>query len=459
MNRHGRFDKTTNEINMLEGSLWDKILLFALPIAAGSILQQLFNAVDVAVVGRFASSEALAAVGSNAAVITLMLNLFIGMSVGTNVIIARYVGQNNRKKISDAVHTSMLLAFISGIAMLIFGNLIARPVLVLMSTPEDVLPLSVLYLRIYCLGMPAIMIYNFGAAILRSIGDTKRPLFCLILSGMINAILNVFFVVVCHMSVSGVAIATVLSNVISAAMVLWYLYHEEGDWRFAPRRLAIHKEQLLFIMKIGIPAGLQGMVFSFSNVFIQSAINGFGSKVVAGSAVAVNFEFICYFTINGFNQAAVTFIGQNYGAGNMERCKKVYRICLVAAVICCMTCNVGFYLGRSFIVPLFTANAQVAYYAMQRFRYVLLFQWMASSYEVTGSALRGYGYSTTPAMLTVFGTCVLRLVWIQTVCEIYHTFFALMMVYPVTWAVTGIMVVSAYIFITRCRLPKTDGGF
>ena len=445
-----------NKVDMLHGPLFGKILLFSLPITAGSILQQMFNAVDMAVVGRFASSEALAAVGANTPVVMLFLNLFIGISVGSNVLIARYIGQGDRERISDVVHTSVVVGIVSGLFLLILSFMLARPLLQLMSTPDNVLDLAVLYLKIYALGMPFIMVYNFGAAILRSIGDTRRPLYCLVLSGFLNAFLNVIFVAGFHQGVAGVAVATVISNILGALMVVIFLLREESEIRLLPSMLAIHRNELLGMLWIGIPAGLQGMVFSFSNVCIQTAINSFGSDAVAASAAAVNFEFICYFAINGFNQAAVTFISQNYGAGNMERCRKVYRICILSALVSCLLLNGTINLFGEQFVRLFTTSPRVISYALIRVRYVLLFQWIASSYEVTGSALRGYGYSMIPAVLTVFGTCVLRILWILTVHAKLHSFPALMAVYPFTWVVTGIMMIVAYRIITA-RL-ETDKG-
>ena len=446
----------SEKTDMTRGPLLGKIILFALPLAAGSILQQMFNAVDVAVVGRFASSEALAAVGANTAVVVLFLNLFTGISIGSNVVIARYIGQKNRDKVTDVVHTSALTALITGLILLVLSALFARPVLHLLSTPENIMGLAVLYLRIYALGMPAIMIYNFGAAILRSAGDTKRPLWCLIFSGVLNALLNLFFVIVCHMGVAGVAIATVAANVVSAGMVTWFLIREESLIHLDVRKMKIHRQELLSMLRIGIPAGIQGMVFSFANVCIQAAINSFGSDAVAGSAAATNFEFICYFAINGFNQAAMTFISQNYGAKRPDRCRKIFGICMVCAVISCMAMNLSFNLAAGYLARLFTEDPAVKAYIFTRMHCVLLVQFIAATYEVAGSALRGYGFSMTPALLTVFGTCFLRIVWIMTVHARFHSFPVLMAVYPFTWIVTGILVVTAYYRISGRLLRSME---
>lgn len=442
--------KKTGQMDMLNGSLLDKILLFALPLAASSILQQLFNSVDVAVVGRFASSQAQAAVGCNGPVINLLINLFVGISVGANVVIANYVGQNRKDKIKDTVHTAMLVALISGVFLLTAGLLIARPILTVMNTPPDVMEHAVLYLRIYFLGMPFIMVYNFGAAILRSIGDTRRPLYCLVLSGVINAGLNLFLVIVFQMGVSGVAIATVVSNVVSAVMIWGFLTHEDGPVHLSARELALSKQELRKMLQIGIPAGLQSMVFSLSNVFIQTALNGYGSAAVAGSAITLNYEYFTYFVITAFNQTAVTFTSQNFGANRYERCKKVFWLCTVCSIVITGCMSWSIIAGRGFFIGLFTSDPEVIKYAVTKMMFILTLNVIATSYEVGGAALRGIGYSLTPAMLTVFGTCIFRIVWIYTVCRQYTSFEALMVVYPISWVITGTAVLLAY-FIIRKR--------
>ena len=448
--------QTTERIDMLSGSLLNKIFLFAVPLALSSILQQLFNSVDVAVVGHFANSQAQAAVGCNGPIINLIINLFIGISVGTNVVIANYIGGREKEKIKDAVHTSMVVAAISGMILLVLGVVIARPVLILMDTPEDVLEYAVLYLRIFSLGMPFIMIYNFGAAILRSVGDTKRPLYCLILSGLINAGLNLFLVIVFHLDVAGVAIATVISNVISASMVWYFLMKENGPIRLSFRKLKISKTELEKTLRIGMPAGLQGMVFSIANVCIQTALNGYGSDAVAGSAVALNFEYFTYFVIGAFNQTAVTFTSQNFGAAQYERCRKVYRCCIASSILITGGMSLIFLLGRGFFVSLFTTDPDVTGFAVIRMLYVLSFIPLASTYEIGGASLRGLGYSMTPAVLTVFGTCLFRLVWIYTVCRIFTDFRILMIVYPISWLITGASVLAAYYIIRKKVFSRRD---
>lgn len=437
------------KVDMLHGSLFDKLVLFAIPLAASSVLQQLFNSVDVAVVGKFASSQAQAAVGCNGSVINLILNLFVGISVGANVVIARYIGENKKEKIKDAVHTAMLVAIVSGIFLLIVGIFISGYILEWMNTPEDVIEQAILYLRIYFLGVPFIMIYNFGAAILRSVGDTKRPLYCLILAGLVNAGLNMVLVICFHLGVAGVAIATVVSNIISSSMIIYILAHEEGYIRLSLKKLKISIHELKDILKIGLPAGLQGVVFSVANVFIQTSLNGYGSDAVAGSAVTLNYECYSYFIVAAFSQTCVTFTSQNLGAKQYDRCKKVFVYSLIMSIAVSWGISLCFVFGRDFFISLFTSEPKVAYYAGIRMVHLLSCYLLVSLYEVSGGALRGMGYSMTPTILTIFGTCILRLVWIATVCKWYTGFETLMNVYPVSWSITGTVVMISYFAIRK----------
>ena len=455
MNNNVKRESKDRKIDMLNGSILDKLLLFALPLAASSILQQLFNSVDVAVVGKFASSKAQAAVGCNGAVINLILNLFVGISVGANVVIARYIGENKLEKIKSAVSTSMIVAGVSGIFLLIFGILISKNILTWMDTPEDIIDYAILYLRIYFLGVPFIMIYNFGAAILRSVGDTKRPLYCLALSGVINAVLNMILVIVFHLGVAGVAISTVISNVISSSMVLYFLINEEGYIKLSIKELFISKDDLKSMLKIGLPAGLQSVVFSLANVCIQTSLNGFGSDAVAGSAVTLNYECYCYFVVSAFTQTAVTFTSQNFGAKRYERCKKIFIRALAMSILVSYGFSLFFLFGKSFFISLFTSEPAVIRYASIRMIHLFSCYMLVSLYEISGGALRGMGYSMTPTVLTIFGTCILRLVWISTVCKWYTGFETLMNVYPVSWTITGIMVLISYITIRKKLFVQT----
>ena len=441
--------KRSRQMDMLHGSLLDKILLFALPLAASSILQQLFNSADAAVAGRFAGSQALAAVGGNAPVVSLIINLFVGMSVGANVIIANYIGQKNTKKVHEAVHTVYIMALVLGIVMMMMGQLIARPILILINTPSDVINLATLYLRIYFCGMPCVMIYNFGAAILRSVGDTKRPLYCLLISGVINVVLNVFFVVLCHLSVAGVAIATIIADTVSAGLVTWFLIRSNDIIKLNLRELTLKKEYIKKVVQIGAPAGLQGAVFSVSNVCIQAGINSFGTAAIAGSAAALNFEYFTYFSTNAFGQAAVTFVSQNYGARQFERCKKALRLSLISGMIVTAFMSIIFVAGRTPFISIYTNDSAAIQYGIVRMAIVEMFEFIACLYEIPGGALRGIGHSLLPAILTVFGSCGLRIVWIYTVFHKFHTFRVLMSVYLVTWIVTSILVLGAYTIVTK----------
>lgn len=438
-----------NEIDMLHGPLFMKILLFALPLAASSVLQQLFNSVDVAVVGRFASSEALAAVGSNAPVINLLINLFVGISMGANAVISNHIGQNDREKIRSAVSTSAVVALLSGVFLMVLGTAVAGPVHRMMGTPVEVTRMAVSYLRIYFLGMPFIMIFNFGSAILRSLGDTRRPLYILIWAGIINTVLNLLFVIVFHMGVEGVAIATGISNLFSAVMVVQILLREQDPYKLHLDDMHIQKDELSHMLEIGVPAGLQGVVFSISNVIIQASINSYGFNAVAGSAAALNFEQYCYYVIAAFNGAAISFVGQNYGAGNMDRVKRIFLICMGLGTLSCALLNWVFAGWSDFFLGLFTDSQTVKDFGTIRMRTVLMLQGLACLYEIPGSALRGMGRSMLPTLLTVFGTCVLRIAWVYTVCPVWEGFHALMFVYPVSWIITGIMVMTAYLITFR----------
>ena len=445
---------TSNKVDMLNGPILKKMIIFALPLALGSIFQQLFNMVDSAVVGQFASSEALAAVGANAPVVNLFINLFVGISVGSSVLIATYIGSGNEKNLSKGVHTSISISLICGIFLAGLVLFVAEPLLSFIGTPDNIIDLAVLYLRIYALGMPFILLYNFTSAILRSAGDSKHPFYALVIGGIINVILNLLLVIGLKRSVDGVAIGTVVSNLVSSFYVLYYLGKEREPLRFHIKKLSISKKELVSILKIGIPAGLQGTVFSLSNVIIQSTINSFGSSVIAGSSAAVNFEYIGYAVINGFSQAATTFIGQNYGAKKMDRCRKIWKQALIAGMGIALVLDLAIVLARIPLAHLFTSDPEVIPFAVQRILQVMSLHWILGTYEITGCSLRGYGKSMVPALLTVFGTCVVRILWVYLVNTYFHTFSMLLLVYPVSWIVTGILVITYY-FMARPKIEKS----
>lgn len=434
---------------MLHGPLLGKILVFALPLAASMMLQQLFNSADVAVVGRFDSPQAMAAVGSNGAAINLMVNLFVGLSIGANVIVAQYIGRNDTAKIHDAVHTSITLALIGGAILLVWGLVMARPILTLMNTPDDIIELAVVYFKIYFLGTPFIMLYNFGSAVLRSKGDSRRPLISLAAGGVINVILNLIFVIGFKLSVVGVALATVISNIISSLMIMYYLITEEEPFAFKFRDLILGRKYLVQILKVGLPAGIQGSLFSISNVCIQTAINGIGSYASAGSAAALNFDFLVYYIVAAFTQAAVTFTSQNFGAGNYKRCDRVFTLTMSAGTVftglACFIC----YSWNNELLSIYTINNEVLSYATIRMFHVVCFLWMTNFYEISGGCLRGMGYSTLPSVMVLLGCCVLRIIWVYTVFAAYNDFTILMNVYPVSWFITGVCTLTAYYVIRK----------
>lgn len=441
--------KRSHQIDMLHGPIFSKLCLFALPLALASILQQLFNSADTAVVGRFSSSAAMAAVGANTAVVSMLINLVTGLSVGANVVIANYIGQDRRDKVNSAVHSIIVFSLICGVVMLIIGQVIAEPILALIDTPANVIDMATAYLKIYFIGMPFICLYNFGAAILRSIGDSQRPLYCLIVSGIVNVFLNLFFVIVVGMNADGVAVATTISNFVSAAMVLIFLMREKGMLHLDLKKLHMRKEDIIQTIKVGGPAGLQGMVFAISNVIIQSAINSFGSDAVAGVSAGQNFEYFSYFVVNSFAQAAVTFTSQNYAAKQYDRCKKVFKMAMIAAVLMTAALSAVFILARYPLIRIFSHDPHVIHYAIIRMLLVTTFEFMTASYEVTGSCLRGIGYSMIPAVETIFGSVIYRVIYVQTIFKVWHTFDVLTAVYISSWILTGTVVIITYIIITR----------
>lgn len=442
-------DRSKNQLNMLEGSLLDKIVLFALPLAASSVLQQLFNAADLAVVGRFASARAMAAVGSNASVINLIISLFVGLSVGANAVIAMQIGSGHKDRINETVHTVIAVALFAGCVLVITGIALSAPILRMMGAPKEVMDLAVLYLRIYFLAMPAIMVYNYGSAVLRSKGDSKRPLYALIISGVINIILNIILVVVFHLHVIGVAMATVISNLFAAGLIIHYLRTEDETFRLDFRKLAIHKKYLDRMMRIGLPAGLQGMVFSLSNVVIQSSVNSFGADAIAGSTASANFDFISYCVISAFAQAAVTFTSQNFSAKKTDRCKTVFRTCMLCGMLCSAVIVFLLVTFRYKIILIFTTDPDVIEFAMIRVMSAFFLHFLIASYEVSGGCLRGMNHSLLPALISIFGTCVFRLAYVFLYVSRVHTFSALFHVYPISWVITGVITLTAYFTVRK----------
>lgn len=444
------------QVDMLEGPIPKQLLTFALPIAASGMLQQLFNSTDVAVVGQFAGHAALAAVGACSSVINLLINLFVGLSIGANVVIAHLLGEGNDQGVRRAVHTSLLIAILSGFFLAGFGQIAAYPILAALSTPVDILPQAVLYLRIYFAGMPFLMLYNFAAAILRSKGDTKRPLHTLFFSGLINVSLNLFFVLGLGWGVEGVALATVIATAFSAYRLVNFLRHEEGVLKVRMHQLRIDGHQLRKIALIGIPAGLQGCLFSFSNIMIQQSINTLGTIAVAAATAAMNFEYYLYFIANSLSQTATTWIGQNYGAGKLNRCRKIANWSLIWGVGCTSLVSlilVGF---SNPLLHIFTANAAVVAMAQIRMWVISSTECLNAVVEAFTGILRAYGYSLVPTLISVLGICGLRLVWIGTVFQLYPDFGVLSACYPISWAVTSVALFMAYRWVLHRishRLP------
>lgn len=441
--------KTSSKVDMLGGNLVANIIMFALPLIASGILQQSFNSVDVAVVGRWVGREALAAVGSPGPIVTLIVNLFVGISVGANVVIATLIGQKNEDGIRKAVQTSWVLSIICGVAIMCIGLAACKPLLRMVSTPDDVIGLAGEYLSIFFLGMPFMMIYNFGSAIMRSTGDTRRPFYALVIGGIVNVALNLLLVIVFDMGVAGVGIATVVANMVNAGIITYWLTHEEGPYRVNIRSFRLSRSQMKRIFQIGMPAGLQGVVFSFSNVFVLGGVNSFGSAAAAGSSVALTYEVYCYFIMVGFVQATMAFTSQNYGAGQLERCKRIFRMCMLMSILCCGTVNGIIAWQHNFFSEIFTSDPEAMEFAAKRLTIVLSLQWMASTYEISGAAMRGYGYSMTPTLLTILGTCIIRVPWVIAVVKFGHSFNSLMWVYPFTWLISGSFVIAAYFIVVN----------
>lgn len=435
-----------NQLDMLHGPIWNKIPRFALPVAATAILGQLFNAADIAVVGNFTGelrTVSVAAVSTNSSVIGLVVNLFIGISLGANVTIAHAVGRGDDESVRKAVHTAIIMAVLGGVFASLFGESIAAPLLRKLHTPEDVFPLALLYLRIYFAGLPVILLYNFEAAIFRSIGETRVPLIALVASGILNVLLNLFFVIVLHMTVDGVAIATVLSNAVSAAILYCFLRRTKKAVHVEPKALRIDTESMKRILRIGLPAGVQSSVFSVANIIIQSAINSLGTIVMAASGAAFNIEIITYNILNSFNQACTTFVGQNFGAGEIKRCQKTLALCLIEGLISLAGAIALILVFGKQLLAIFNNDPQVVEVGYIRLVTLMIAHIFSLCYEVTSGYLRGFGISLLPAFLTMVGVCGVRLSWIYWVFPKSPNFQTIMIVFPISLAVTALLMLGA----------------
>ena len=437
------------KIDMLHGSIWNKLPRYALPVAATAILEQLFNASDIAVVGNFSAGDktvAVAAVGANSPIIGLILNLFIGIALGANVVIANAIGRKDMESVHKAVHTSIVMAVLGGIIVTLLGELIAGKLMGILNIPDEVYPYALQYLRIYLLGMPVIFLYNFEAAIFRSIGDTKVPLQALLISGVLNVIMNFFFVMVLHMAVNGVAIATVLSNVVSSLLLLYKLIRTDKCVRVELRQLKMHRHSLIRIIQIGLPAGIQSAVFAVANIVIQTAIN---------------IEILAYDVLNSFSQACTTFVGQNYGAGNMKRCRRTLVLCLVEdAIASAVAIGLILFTGK-FLLSIFNSDPQVIEIGYTRLVIIFSAYTFSMLYEVMSGYLRGFGISLVPALLTTVGVCGIRIFWIYTIFQHSRTFATIMLVYPVSLATTAVLIGIALLCYRpskryQARIAKTE---
>lgn len=451
-------EKKKYEMDMCNGSILKKMLLFAIPLMFSSILQLLFNAADIVVVGRFAGDDSLAAVGSTSSLINLLTNLFIGLSVGANVLVSRYFGAKKDAELKETVHTAMALSLIGGVVLTVIGVLGAPIILTWMQSPPEVLSLATTYLRVYFVGMTATMVYNFGSSILRAIGDTKRPLYYLSISGVVNVIFNLIFVILFHWDVFGVGLATVISQVISAILVLRCLIKEQGGIHLELSEIRLHKSKLLQIMQIGIPAGFQGMLFSLSNVVIQSSVNSFGKIVIAGNSAANNIEGFVYVAMNAFYQSAISFVGQNVGAGKYHRVNKIVLTaegCVIA--FGAILGNLVVFFGEP-LLGIYSEGSDVVAAGMVRLGIVCAPYFLCGMMDVMVGALRGLGYSIAPMIVSLLGACAFRLVWIATVFQIeqFHTIQTVYISYPISWTLTFVAHLITF-FIIRRKLKKQWG--
>ena len=458
-------DTGKQRLDMLHGSLWDKIPRFALPIAATAILGQLFNAADIAVVGNFAGdvrTQSVAAVGANGAIIGLIVQLFIGAALGANVVIAHAIGEENPAAVQKAVHTSIVVALIGGIAAALLGQLVAAPLLGALNVPEDVLPLALLYLRIYLAGLPVILLYNFEAAIFRSIGETKTPLVVLTASGILNVILNLFFVIVLQMAVAGVAVATVISNAVSSVLLYWRLRTTKQVIHVDPALLRVDGEILKRILRIGLPAGIQSAVFSVSNIIIQSAVNSLGTVVMAATSASFNIEVITYNILSSFSQACTTFVGQNFGAGQIRRCKRTLLLCIAeGVVILAVVVPLVLFWGKT-LLSVFSDDPAVVACGYIRLSALIPAHLFSLMYEVMSGYMRGFGISLTPAALTTAGVCGIRVAWIHWVFPLHKSFQTIVTVYPLSLGTTALLIFIALLCCCPSRRyasVEAEGSF
>ena len=444
------------QMDLCHGPLFGQIVVFSVPLMLSGILQLLFNATDLIVIGRLAPHEALAAVGSTGSLTGLIVNVFMGLSVGTNVLVANYYGARDRKMTSRTVHTAILMAMVGGVVLGILGILLARPLLLLMGTPENVLPKACLYMWIYFGGMPFIILYNFGSAVMRAVGDTRRPLYFLAFAGVINVGLNLFFVLVFKMDVAGVALGTVIAQAVASWLVLRCLRNARDACRLRYRSLRIDPVILKRMLWIGLPAGIQGTFFSISNMTIQSSVNSFGSFAIAGNTAASSLEGFVYIGASALHQAAVSFAGQNLGGKCYGRILRSLRYCILCAAVMCLVLGLGFLLFGSSLLSLYNTNPEVIDWGMLRMKILLTTCFLCGVMDVISGGLRGLGHSVMPAVVTLLGVCVFRVFWVCAIFPLYPTMGNLMLSYPISWLLTG-LVNGFYLYRVCQKLLGRDG--
>lgn len=441
----------TKNIDMLTGSLYKSILLFTIPIALSSMLQQLFNAADTAIVGFFDTSASLAAVGTNGEIIALIVSLSSGLSVGVNVLIARQLGQRKDQPMTSMLRSAMLLAVIIGIAGLVIGQCISAPLLMLIQTPSEILGTAIIYLRIYVIGYPFLIVYDFAAAVLRAYGNSRYPFFALTLSGIANVILNLVFVVWFRLGVLGVAAATVIATMLSALLMIFRLKKDIPAFSFLFYKQGIPASHIAEILRIGVPSAIQGAVFCFANIFVQASVNSFGASAIAGSTIAMNLEYLAYYVITAFGQTATTFTSQNHSAGQKNRCKKIIRVCMIFSVLGSLVIIEPLILFRGFFAGFFSTEQAVIQNTLLRMMCILFFEPLCSLYEIPAGVLRGTGHSLYPAAATILGTCCFRIIWIYTVFRQYRQLRILYGVFPLSWILTVFLVLIGFVILKPIR--------
>lgn len=438
-----------NSIDMLNGSIVDKIFLFALPIAITSTIQQFFNAADIIVCGRFVGSVALAAVGANTQIVNFCINCFTGLAVGANVMIASYIGANKKEKIFNVVHTSMTFAYVFSLVFVVLGFIFSRKMLVFLGTPNDIFELANQYLIIIFFGFPGLVIYNFGAAILRSIGDTRRPLIILTCTGILNVILNIFFVVVMKVGVAGVAYATSISAYVSAIVVVLLMIREKGEIHYNIHKFMLNLDALFKVMKIGVPCAIQGMVFSISNLCVQSAVNSLGTNTIAGNAASVNLEYYPYYFVHACGDSCLTFMSQNLGAKKYDRCKKIFKYCIIISFILGIGMTGIIQIFARGLTGLFSTDVDVINISLVRTRIAGAFVWIQTFYDCGGAGLRAMRHPIIPSIVVILGTVVFRIVWCIYVFPIFNTYGMIAIVYPISWLIIDIIMIIVYLKVSN----------